>query len=86
VILDWQMPVMNGLEAARGITRIAPKTAIVMLTLHTGTLVIEEAQAAGIRHVLSKTDAVASRLISCLRKVCGIDHVESGLSLKTNLG
>ena len=26
VILDWQMPVMNGLEAAREIHRIAPST------------------------------------------------------------
>lgn len=34
VILDFQMPVMNGLEAAREIARLAPDTAIVMLTMH----------------------------------------------------
>jgi DNA-binding NarL/FixJ family response regulator len=34
VILDLQMPVMNGIEAAQEITRIAPNTAMVMLTIH----------------------------------------------------
>ena len=70
VILDWQMPVMNGLEAARQITRIAPKTAMVMLTLHGDSLHVKEAQAAGIRYVLSKMDAVPGRLLSSLRKIC----------------
>lgn len=86
VILDWQMPVMNGLEAARHIARIAPKTAMVMLTLHIGTIVVQEAQAAGIQHVLSKTDPVPGRLISSLRKVCGMESAEGRPSLESNLG
>jgi chemotaxis response regulator CheB len=36
VILDWQMPVMNGLEAARHIARFVPKPAMVLLTFHSG--------------------------------------------------
>lgn len=71
VILDWQMPVMNGIEAARQIRLHAPKTAIVMLTLHGDTLPVREAQTVGIRYVLSKMDAVPGRLISSLRKVRG---------------
>ena len=86
VVLDWQMPVMNGLEAARQITLIAPKTALVMLTLHSGRVVKEEALAVGIQHVLSKSDAVPGRLIALLRKVCGLDQTDSGPSFETNLG
>ena len=69
VILDWQMPVMNGLEAAREIHRIAPSTTMLMLTLHDFGSLRQEAQAAGIREVLSKTDQVSDRLLDSLRKV-----------------
>ena len=34
VILDMQMPVMSGLEAARQIRLVAPETAIFMFTMH----------------------------------------------------
>ena len=69
VILDWQMPVMNGLEAAREIHRIAPSTTMLMLTLHDFGSLRQEAQAVGIREVLSKTDQVSERLLASLRKV-----------------
>ena len=69
VILDWQMPVMNGLEAAREIHRIAPSTTMLMLTLHDFGSLRQEAQAVGIREVLSKTDQVSERLLASLQKV-----------------
>jgi DNA-binding NarL/FixJ family response regulator len=69
VILDWQMPVMNGLEAAREIHRIAPSTTMLMLTLHDFGSLRQEAQAVGIREVLSKTDQVSDKLLASLRKV-----------------
>jgi DNA-binding NarL/FixJ family response regulator len=69
VILDWQMPVMNGLEAAREIHRIAPSTTMLMLTLHDFVWLRQEAQAVGIHEVLSKTDQVSDRLLASLQKV-----------------
>ena len=69
VTLDWQMPVMNGLEAAREISRIAPLATLLMITLHENLLLTEEAQAAGIKEVLSKTDGVSEHLIASLRDV-----------------
>lgn len=67
VILDFQMPVMNGLEAARQITRLAPNTAMVLFTMHDGGPLREQAQAAGIRHVISKSDRFADRLLPALK-------------------
>jgi DNA-binding NarL/FixJ family response regulator len=69
VILDWQMPVMNGLEAAKEIRRIAPSTTMLMITLHDSAQLTESAQAAGIIHVLSKSDEIAEHLIALLRDV-----------------
>jgi DNA-binding NarL/FixJ family response regulator len=71
VILDWQMPVMNGLDAAREITRIAPATSMLMLTLHDSGQLTLDAHAVGIKEVLSKTDGVADHLISSLKSVWG---------------
>ena len=69
VILDWQMPVMDGLEAARQIGIVCPKTAMVMLTLHDSDKIAEEAHSVGIRQVLSKTDAVPRRLLSWIKEL-----------------
>jgi DNA-binding NarL/FixJ family response regulator len=54
VILDLQMPVMNGLEAAREIHLIAP--------------LLLEARAVGISDVLSKMDPLGERLLPALKQ------------------
>lgn len=69
VTLDWQMPVMNGLEAAREISRIDPFATLLMITLHENRLLTQEARAAGIKEVLSKTDGVSEHLIASLESV-----------------
>lgn len=70
VILDLMMPVMNGLEAARQISRIAPKTVMLMFTMYSCEPLLKDAQQAGIKDVLSKSGSVAERLMSSLRSVC----------------
>jgi len=70
VLLDLQMPVMNGLEAARRISRVAPETAMVMLTMHESAQLLADARAAGIRDVVSKTDPLGEHLLSTLKHVC----------------
>jgi DNA-binding NarL/FixJ family response regulator len=69
VILDLQMPVMAGLEAARQIAHIAPDTAMLMLTMHNSAQLREEAKAAGVKEVLSKSERVADDLLASLRGI-----------------
>ena len=66
VILDFQMPVMNGLEAAREIGRIAPSTSMVMFTMHKSNQLEQDARAAGVRDVLSKSGPVDVLLAAVL--------------------
>jgi DNA-binding NarL/FixJ family response regulator len=68
VLLDLQMPVMDGLEAARQIKAVAPKTAMLMFTRHASPQLLREAHAAGIRDVISKTDQLMERLLPALRE------------------
>jgi DNA-binding NarL/FixJ family response regulator len=68
VILDLQMPVMNGLEAARQISQCAPNTVILMLTMHDSDRLLKDAQAAGIHDVFSKTDKGPAHLLAWLNE------------------
>ncbi len=54
VLLDYAMPMMNGLEAARTLSALAPKCAILMYTMFATSDLSELASAAGVRAVLSK--------------------------------
>ena len=58
IILDFSMPVMNGLDAALELKRITPHVPIILLTLHADTL---GAQLMGVNSpfdlLVSKTDA-----------------------------
>jgi two-component system, NarL family, response regulator YdfI len=71
VILDFQMPVMNGLEAARYIARLAPETAMVMLTMHNSEQLSRDAHAAGIKDVVSKSGSVANDLMASVANLVG---------------
>jgi len=70
VILDLSMPVMNGLEAAREITRIAPDVQMVMFTMHTSEQLRKDAEAAGIKAVISKSDTIGEHLLASVRHLC----------------
>jgi DNA-binding NarL/FixJ family response regulator len=69
VLLDLSMPVMNGLEAARAIKTIAPRTRILMFTLHTYPQLLDEAHKVGIAMVLSKAKAEGSEVLRAVRSL-----------------
>jgi DNA-binding NarL/FixJ family response regulator len=70
VILDLQMPEMDGLAAARQITAIAPETRMVMFTMYSDGQLLKAARAAGIKDVVSKSEGIADHLFSSLRNAC----------------
>lgn len=56
IVLDLQMPGMNGLDAAKEITSRSPTTPILMVTMHDSPQLEQEARKAGIRGICPKTD------------------------------
>jgi DNA-binding NarL/FixJ family response regulator len=60
IVIDFQMPGMNGLEAAREIRRRSPNLPILMVTLHTSPQLADQAKEIGIGGACDKGD------ISCL--------------------
>ena len=55
IVMDFSMPSMTGLEAAREIFKESPKVPILLLTLYLTHQLAETARDAGIRAILSKT-------------------------------
>jgi DNA-binding NarL/FixJ family response regulator len=56
ILLDFQMPDLNGLDAARQISTLHPEIPILMVTIHASKQLAEEARRVGIRGVCAKSD------------------------------
>lgn len=56
IVLDLQMPEMNGLDAAREIRRRSPDIPILMVTLHMSPQLEHQARKVGIRGACDKND------------------------------
>lgn len=70
VILDFSMPVMNGLEAAEKIAAVAPQVVTVLFTLHISEQLRREAEAVGVRQVFSKAEGISGKLIAAIETAC----------------
>ena len=57
VILDINMPNLNGLAAVRQILRSAPQTKVLVFTVHDSDQTVKEIQATGAHGYLSKSNA-----------------------------
>jgi DNA-binding NarL/FixJ family response regulator len=56
VLLDYQMPDLNGVDVARQISELCPKTSILMVTLHLSNQLMEAARLAGASGACAKQD------------------------------
>ena len=56
ILLDFQMPDLNGLDVARQICSLFPEIPILMVTIHLSKQLAEEARRVGIRGACAKTD------------------------------
>jgi len=68
VVLDWSMPELNGLEAAKQIRAALPETEILIFTMHESEELIREALSAGVRAVVVKSD-VEGHLITAVESI-----------------
>jgi DNA-binding NarL/FixJ family response regulator len=55
ILLDLSMPVMNGLESARELTKLMPEIPLMMFTSYVGRAAEQEAYDAGVRRIVPKT-------------------------------
>jgi two-component system response regulator NreC len=68
-VLDFSMPVLNGLDAARALAQNAPSTKSIVLTRHDEDQYVLEALRAGVKGYVLKSQA-ANDLVHAIRQVC----------------
>ncbi len=56
VVLDYQMPDLNGVDVAKQISELFPSMPILMVTLHLSKQLAEAAKEAGVRGACAKQD------------------------------
>jgi DNA-binding NarL/FixJ family response regulator len=56
ILLDYQMPDLNGVDVARQISELFPKIPILMVTLHLSRQLSDAARLAGVRGACAKQD------------------------------
>jgi DNA-binding NarL/FixJ family response regulator len=56
IVLDFLMPNMNGLEAARKIGKLIPGIPILMFSMHLTRQLVEAAREVGVQGAVAKTD------------------------------
>ena len=69
-VLDFAMPLLNGLDAAKEIRRRAPRTRTILLTVHSEDHYVLEAVQAGVHGYVVKTQAAAD-LVQAIREIRG---------------
>lgn len=78
--LDLSMPLLNGLDAAREITRASPRTRTILLTMHSEDPYVMEALRAGIKGYVLKTQA-ATDMVQAIQEVSrGRVYLSPGVS------
>ena len=69
-VLDISMPLLNGIDAAREIRAVSPRTKSMLLTMHNEEQYALEALRAGIKGYVLKTQAGAE-LVQAIRSILG---------------
>jgi DNA-binding NarL/FixJ family response regulator len=79
-VLDFSMPLLNGIEAARAIRRRSPQTATILLTMFEEDDYVFGALAAGMRGYVLKAQAAVD-LVTAIREVAnGAVYLSPGIS------
>jgi DNA-binding NarL/FixJ family response regulator len=79
-VLDYSMPLLNGVDAAKEILQAYPRTKVIMLTVHRDDQYVLEALRAGVKGYVLKAEA-ATALVEAIREVCrGNVYLSPGIS------
>lgn len=68
-ILDFSMPKLNGLDAAREIVRSLPHTKVLILTIHDSDDLIQELRQSGVHGYIRKSESNRDHLVSAIKAV-----------------
>lgn len=81
ILVDISLPLLNGLEAARQLARLQPRSRIIFVTVHNDPAYVNAAFAAGADGYVTKAEA-ASGLVAAMREVlAGKRRVPPGIEL-----
>src|SRR6266851_5369780 len=59
ILLDLSMPVMNGLDSARALTRLMPEVPVIMYSAYSDSFTEKEARSAGVSALVSKSEPIS---------------------------
>jgi len=80
ILLDIGLPTLNGIEAARRIRKVAPKSRILFLTQESSADVVQEALSLGAAGYVLKVRAGSELLAAVEAALQGKQFVSSGLA------
>ena len=60
IVLDLSMPVMNGIDTARVLSRLMPAVPLIIFSEHSDVFSVEEARSAGVSALVSKSEHVSA--------------------------
>ena len=81
ILLDFQMPDLNGLDVAREINKLFPEIPILMVTIHLSKQLADEARRVGIRGACAKSDVG-----SIVEAVDALLHAGTYFPAKSSIG
>lgn len=79
-VLDISMPGLNGLDAARRITRASPNTKTILLTVHRENPYVLEAMDAGVQGYVLKTQTASDLRMAVKEVSAGRVYLSPGIS------
>lgn len=85
ILLDISMPLLNGIDAARQLSKLLPSTKLIFVTMHGDADYVTEAFRAGAAGYLLKR-AAASELLTAIREALKGNHYVSPLVARDALG
>ena len=79
-VVDLVMPLLNGVDAAREITKVSRKTRTILLTMHTEDQYVIDALQAGIKGYVLKTQAAPDLIVAITEVFKGGTYLSPGVS------